>query len=192
MSAATRVEIANMALLRIGQRTIASFEESSVEATLAKRWYDRTRKTVLASAPWRFAVKNAELAVLSDAESGKYLYAYALPSDLIRALYLCDQTGAELPVEYEVVGNQIWTDDDTGQLRYVWDQTDPNRFDVLFIDVLAYKLAAELATGITGRTDLAASMLQAYVALLPSAKSASAGAARKPQNLGQSLKDSRA
>ena len=189
--AASKVEIANLALLRLGQRSIQSLTEQSNEATWANKLYDRTRRTVLRSFPWRFAAKIETLALV-DVEITGYLYAYALPTDCLAPIeVISSYTGTT--AQFERSGSEIWTDEANAQLRYIRDVQDPNEFDDGFIDAFAYRLAAELAMPVTGKEGLAAQMMSGFMLAKHEAQAISSRESRKPNpSLGSSIKDSRA
>jgi hypothetical protein len=189
---ASKVEIANLALLRIGQRSIQSLDEQSNEASFARKLYDRTRRTVLRTHPWRFALKLQTLALETTTPPG-YAYSYALPSDCLYAVEIvAASSGYTTPAKFELNGKSIWTDEPEAQLRYIRDVTDPNEFDDLFVDAFAYRLAAELAQPVAGKADAVGTMMQLYQFTLNLARAASAGEAKKKLNVGYELKDSRA
>jgi hypothetical protein len=188
---ASKVSICNLALARIGQRKIQALTEQSPEGVACNDLYDVVRRIVLAYHPWRFAVKNQTLAAIAGTVAGqKYGYAYQLPADVIRVV--CIEPVSTVPaIEFEVVGETLRTDDPTGEIRYIWDVEDPNRFDTLFINCFAYHLAADLAPLITGRPDQQAGMLNAFSVTLRAAAGISGGEARQPSRLGQDIRNSR-
>lgn len=188
---ASKVSICNLALRRIGQRKIQSLAELSPEGVACNDLYDDIRRIVLAFHPWRFAVKNATLAPLSGTILGqKYSYAYTIPADCIRVICV-EPLSTVPPIEFEVVGTELRTNDPTGEVRYIWDIEDPTAFDDLFINAFAYHLASDLAPLITGKMDLQAGMLNAFSVTLRAATGVSAAQARQPSRTGQTIKNSR-
>ncbi len=188
----SKTDIANLALSRLGQRPIAALSEQSAEGVVCNDKYDLCRRITLAYHTWRFAVKNVTLAPISQTTVAgqKYLYEYTIPSDCIRVVGV-EPISANPPIEFEKVGDVLRTDDSTGEIRYIWDVTDTNDFDMLFVDALAWKLAAEIAPTIVGKIEVQNACLQAFSAALRSGAGASAGAARQPERTGQDIKNSR-
>lgn len=89
------VDIGNLALAEIGARaTITSWDEVSVEASVLRMFYDRTRKQLLRAAHWGFARKSltlTQLGTLSDVPPGApypWQYKYAYPSDCLLLQYI--------------------------------------------------------------------------------------------------------
>jgi hypothetical protein len=175
----TKVEICNFALMDIGQRSIQSLEEASREANLCKLTYDRCRKEVLRIHPWRFAVTKVLLA-LKDVEDSEYSFVYALPSDCLRVLLVVPNSDPDNPVEYEVVGDELRTDEEAAELKYIRDVTDPGQFDDSFVDVLAHRIATTIAMPLTGKSDLQGNCLKLFLNSLPTAQSVSSSESRKP------------
>ena len=60
---ASKVELVNRALSKIGQRPIASIDEDSASAKAALLVYDSVRREVLSSYSWAFAVRTVKLAI---------------------------------------------------------------------------------------------------------------------------------
>ncbi len=187
----SKVDIANLALKRLGQRKIASLAELSVEGIAANDLYDITRRTVLEAHPWRFAGKIATLPLRNETVPG-YMFSYQLPADCIRVLCM-EPSASETAraIQFEVFGEALWTNDATGQIRYIWDIEDSSRFSPLFVNAFAYHLAADLAPTITGKEALATQLMGGFSAALRVAAGASASNARQPDRTGKDLKDSR-
>lgn len=55
---------------------------------------------------------------------------------------------------YQIVGNQIYTDESEAVISYIQNITDENRFDPLFVDALVYRLASKLARPLAGSLDI--------------------------------------
>jgi hypothetical protein len=58
----TKVDIANDALLRVGDATISAFEDASDRARLVNQLWDRTADACLRAHPWNFAIRRVVLA----------------------------------------------------------------------------------------------------------------------------------
>lgn len=173
---ASKVEICNMALLKLGQETIQSFDESSKEASWCRSLYDLIRKAVLRAHPWKFATKTAVLGVLDETDD-VYSYVYQLPSDCIRVLYLID--GKKQNTEYEVRGAKLYTDLGVAVLKYVYDLQDAAAFDASFVDAFSYRLASDLAVPLTNNASLINTMTQKYLLEIYAARGIDASEKRK-------------
>lgn len=162
-----KIEIINMALARIGVGSIERMDEPSEAARVTKAFYDHVRRTVLRKYPWGFASRRAELALLTD-KAVAYNFAYRQPTDAlyIRRLYKKD---SEVPWDkryYKVTSNKtgriIFTNEEFAQAEYTADVVDTSLFDDAFIEALSWKLAAEVAFALTGKSELAANAIQGY------------------------------
>lgn len=150
------VEIVNIALARLGESPIQSLDEGTVPANMAKIFYDPSRRATLRDFNWNFALKTARLAKLAQAPVD-FRYAYALPSDCIRAVRLRsggipDFEGPGL--RFVVQCGEVLSDEDPALLEYIYDCTDPGKFDDKFIEAFSYKLASELAMPIKGSAEM--------------------------------------
>jgi hypothetical protein len=160
------VGIVNSGLVKVGADPITSFNDDKAEARLASAQYEKLRDEVLRAHPWNFAVARAVLGRLAEAPPFGFAYRYQLPADCLRVLTLND--GA---IVFEVEGRCLLTDEEVAELVYVRCVTDPNEFDAMFREALAYRLAADLAYPLANSTTLATSMLQLYRNALALARS---------------------
>lgn len=157
--AMTAVQICNLALSRLGNSsTITSLTDTTlVEAIQANLIYATTRDALLREYPWRFAVMSAQLlAEAYDLAQTRFLHVYYYPDDCLRVLrvYLADTPAdrPQPPFEVYSVNNDsegkfkaIATDLEEPYMDYISRSEDPNDWDAQFVDVLAWRLAAELA-----------------------------------------------
>lgn len=170
--ATSAVQIANLALTRIGQKPITSLDDTNNAAILVKTQYDDMRRAVLRTLPWKFAQRDAELAALDGVTPRKYAYAYQLPP---KALYVVETSmdddgygGTGEP--WDVQGRTIVTDAGSPiEITYIEDVTDVTQFDALFVDAFAERLAAEIVYGITKQATQRERHLQIYSAKVENA-----------------------
>lgn len=151
------VGIVNSGLIKLGADTITALTDDSAEARAANAQYEKLRDEVLRAHPWNFAVARARLARLAEAPPFGFAWQYQLPSDCLRVLLLNDGIPA-----YEVEGRRILTDEESAELVYLRQVTDPNEYDALFREALAYRVAADLAYPLANSTTLAGAMMQLY------------------------------
>jgi hypothetical protein len=154
------VAICNIALDHLKQKQITSITPpTTTPETICARHYDQTRRAVLESHPWNFAIKRVQLTPLASAPAFGYSYAYALPPDFIRLLTIGDDAGGQITPTalYQLEGFQLLTGSEfsvdssgTQNLRYIFDATNVNQFPPLFIEILAIELALNMAYAFTG------------------------------------------
>lgn len=184
-----KVEIVNIALARLGESPIQSFEEGSVPANSARLVYDSARRSTLRDYNWNFAVATAELARYADTQASDFPFAFALPSDCLRVIRLPPsspfgdyggQVGRNL--SFTLRGGKLLAHEPKVVLEYLRDVTDENEFDAKFIEALTYKLASELAMPVKGSAELMASYSNAYQTLINRAATESAWEEKEPRS----------
>ncbi len=148
--AESKVEVCNQALIMLGADVISSLDESNKRATLCNTMYDPTRMAVLRYHNWGFARARRDLAMLSEAPPFGFAYYFQLPSDClrIRGIYQIN----EMPYQerYAREGDRLAINISPCKIIYTKDETNPSRFDSLFVKAFAAWLAFELALPITG------------------------------------------
>ena len=156
---ATDVDIANSALNNLGASNINSLTEDSVAARICNQRYAFVRDAVFRAHPWNCLITRASLAQNSTAPTWQYTYAFSLPTDpyCLRVLRVED-----LYTDYKVEGRTIASDNSTMKIKYIGRVTDPNEYDMLLIECLSARLAADIAYAITNNNTLTATMWEMY------------------------------
>jgi hypothetical protein len=170
----TAVDICNLALARIGQRQfIGSLTDPSTAGQLCNVLYAPARDATLASAPWQFATKRATLAAVAGQTWDGWGYGYALPTDFVAVRYLYPGVRAptleqRIPYSLEYSGSVpvLLTDQSPALLVYICNAVPEVLFPPLFVQAVAWKLAAELALGLPEKSRLAVAMENAWRAAL--------------------------
>ena len=165
---ASEVDICNRALQKIGADRIVSLVENSENARACNVMYQILVDAELRSHPWNFAVKRAQLAASTDTPAFGYDYQYPLPSDFIRLLPP-DLNSSD--VDWVIEGKSILSDE-SGPLniRYIHRVTDSSTFDPLFVEVLANRLASELAEQLTQSNSKGQAVREDYIRSLREAR----------------------
>jgi hypothetical protein len=164
---ASAIDIANMALTRIGQKRIVAFTDDTERARLCDLYYDQARKEVLVSHPWGVASKRVSLAVDGAAPAHGYNNRFTLPGDYLRVLSVESASGHT----WEVEGNFIVTSEDAPlKLKYTFDLEDTTRFNPTMVNCIVLRLAAHLAEKVTTSTTKKATLIQEYDIELDDAK----------------------
>jgi hypothetical protein len=160
------VRICNSALLKIGADRINSINEPGKMAELCKEQYDKIRKELLRSHPWNFSKKRLEIAATINTPLFDWGYEHQLPVDCLRVLSI-DAKGYDFKVE----GRKIVSDSPTLKIFYISDVTDATLFDANFSEVLALKLAKDIAYSITQSSNMVQMLAQEYERALSQARS---------------------
>jgi hypothetical protein len=175
---ASAVDICNLALQRLGARSIASLTENTTAGRECNRVYEHARDTELRAHPWSFARARAELAASSTAPTFGFAAQYPLPSDYVRLLparNVADNVtvlgGIDPNIDWQIEGRSILTDDTAPlQIVYLKKVTDPNDFDDLFTDLLVARIAMDIAEKVTQSNTKKADAQNRYAATKAEAK----------------------
>lgn len=202
--ATSAAEICNKALARIGVKIYIDdlVSDQTQEAETCNIFYEDARDSLLAEFPWAFAKRRAVLALTAETRSG-WVYAFAMPSDCIRPLYIYPSSlesvevaasnpdvlsgvwvnprtpRADQRIPYDIEASAsadsqlILCDYQTPELVYVSRITDVTKFPFLFSDALSWLLASELALPLTAKQGLEAQMRQRFYQILEQARAQS-------------------
>lgn len=155
-SSATQTQIYNRALILLGSvARVRSIDDAQPLARQLNDVWDGSRQAAIASHPWNFAIKRAQL----NAHANKPLFGYsvqcALPADCLR--WLPAGRGDYEFFEGEEEGGFILTDAAAPiNIRYLADITDVGAWPPHFVTFMAFELAmmtAESGTQMTASVD---------------------------------------
>lgn len=187
---ASRVDIANLALLKVGSGSkITSLTENSVAARALAIAYDIVRRAELRAHYWAFALKRAALPATTPPAWG-FSQAFPLPSDCLRLVQvnqfylipaLLDYNTADASAWLVESGNILCDYTAPLSVRYVWDVQDETRFDALFVPMFASRLGYEVCEQLTNSNTKKQTIAQDYKEAL--AVAIRAGAIEKPPAL---------
>ena len=151
------VSICNKGLRYVGGASIVSMNDASRGAQLCKQFYPEIRDELLEAHHWNFTTRYIRLVKVDEQPPFGFSNCYQLPADCIRIRYLKSGDAFEV-----VEGNKVFTDANPAEAVITARITDPVKFPALFIEVLARKLAAELAVPLMNSTRLEGNMLKKY------------------------------
>lgn len=172
---ADETSIANLALAKLGISPIMALTDDSKQAQFANRFYNQTRDEVMSSHRWNFAMRRDTLNHLASDPAFQWEYAYQLPVDCLRVVQLNGYLPTERLGLFSVEANQLLTDAEEAQVRYISRVTDGSFYPPLFVSALATMLAMRLAGPLTGSRELPSALIQEYEALTgPKARMADA------------------
>ena len=160
---ASITSICNQALLKIGGTPITSISppDGSRESMLCAALFDDTKAAVLEETNWAFAIRRFQLAPLADAPAFGYQYAFTLPPEVARVISV--GTGnAPNNIEWHVEGKDVVCDSDAINVYAVVGDVDTNDFSPMFTQAFITRLAAEMATALTGDKGLSQALWNEY------------------------------
>jgi hypothetical protein len=176
--------ICNLALFRVRADEIGSLDEKSVNAEKCRVLYPHIQQMVLTEYPWGFARATRALSLKTETPV-EWEYAFDYPTDCVKARYLVptDDQGETItgynvnlyedePIHFELSlgedGNKaILTNYEHVQLVYTRNVEDVTLWDTLFSDLVAWRLAVDLAIplgGDSGKVYRGEAMQQAQLA----------------------------
>lgn len=160
---ATPAELCNLALGRIGIRAdIQQLTDDNEEAIACNNCYGPARDRTLQAISWRFASRQATLA-LATVTRLNWDFVYRLPVDcLVPRLIVPDMQvpGPEDRIPFDwgddaATGAILFTDREFAVLEYTAKFTDVARFTPAFVEAVAWRLAGDLALRLPNKTSLA-------------------------------------
>lgn len=163
--AISEVKICNLALNLIGNSSIISITDNNESARACNAFYDPTRREVLRAYPWNFAKKEISLGQTTITPLLTWTYAYQLPVDYLFMVVI------ENNIAYEIMGNQLYCNEDSLIVKYIADTTDTNLFDSNFINAFAAKLATKIAYKLSDSNTLQQTAYSLYQDALKEARS---------------------
>lgn len=123
-----------MALLKIGEKPIQSFNDETCAAQLARTLFDNVTDALLSSHPWRFATKKYDLVRTGDDD-------FLIPTDVVRVL------SSSAP-KYEINGNRIVAAGEKISVACT-ARIGVENYPAYFSSVAAIKLAMEFCMPLT-------------------------------------------
>ena len=160
MATITETGICNLALTQLGAATISDIDGSDKHSLACAAVFDHIRDVTLEDHPWSFA---QERVALTDSGSDPtwtddlMTEKYNKPTDLLKVNF-ANQENALVKVE----GDYILSDTASLKIKYTKQITDTTKFTSGFIMAFAHRLAASISYRVTGKQNLAESLLTVY------------------------------
>ena len=181
------VQIANIALNNLGDKTIAAFSDKTAQAFATKDRLKDVINSVLRAHPWNCMTKRDALPRLGTVPKYTFDYAYSLPADSLRVLSLKEEEDYDYAWKIEIIHHEtqdqlaLLTSATSANVKYVKkysgnqahdsDNNTLTLFDPLLIQACGMALAGEIAMDLTGQSQLRDLMLGKYQTLLSEARS---------------------
>lgn len=159
---ASKVQICNIALSRLGADRITSITDNTVPAKLCNTFYDNVVEEVLLEGEWSQSINRATLAKTANTPVYEYSYEYQLPTDPvpIRILEINEtEPGSE---DYSIEKDKLLIDLNTVSIRYIGVPTDPQSYGPALTNAVISRLTAELAYPLTGQSTISDRLHQKY------------------------------
>ena len=147
--AITKVNICNQALVFLGEKTIISLDDETRQGELCSTFFATTRESMLRLHPWNFAIKRKMLTQDTTNPLWEWDKQYILPSDYLRII-----NTYPLRMDYVVEGNRILSNESEVGIKYIFNNTDYTSWSPNFAQLVAARLAIQLAHTITDKSSL--------------------------------------
>lgn len=128
----TKIDLCSMALLKLGEKPIQSLSDDSAAAQLARTLFEPITDALIASHPWRFAMRTYELTKTNDDD-------FVIPNDVLRVLK-CDG---------QIQMGRIIAPQDKIQIVGL-TRVAPESYPSYFVPLVATKLAMDFCVPMTG------------------------------------------
>lgn len=153
-------EVANKALLEIGQDPITDLNEGSSEANKVLIIFDSVVTEVTQSKYWRSAITRVELAVLTEKPLYGFNFQFQLPPDNLDVIEINETptTG----VRYNIEDGKLLFDDSTIKIAYIRKQDNPTLWGSRLERAIVLRLAAGISYTIVRNVQLTESLYNAY------------------------------
>lgn len=161
----SKTAICNKALRRLGisQAILNVDTDNTTQSSILKSSYDEVLESVLRMHNWSFATFRQSLNIdTSKTISYGYKNAYVLPT-IPKFLKLTKIEGNE---PFNIENNYILTDASVLNISFIGKVTDVNRYDSLFIDCFALKLAYETGFSLTENRALVGEIGEEFLQML--------------------------
>jgi len=159
---ASKVQICNMALSRLGASTITSLTDNTTEAKLCNTLFDDLADRVMVQGSWTTTIFRAALALTTNTPSFGFSYEFQLPVDPLCLKVLDINEAKPGTLEYRIEGDKLLCDSSTIKIRYIGKLTDTEEYGPLLTEAIELLLASYLAFPITGDRMIAQSMREEY------------------------------
>lgn len=142
---------------------MSNIDTTDTKAARVMRYnYDIIHEALLAEYPWNFALARAQLAAHATAPSWGFNKAYTLPSDFLSLIEI--KNNPDYRIENDDDGDlAILTDEGSPiYILYVMKVSDTGRFDTMYVEALAARLAVEGSEELTESNTKKQILLQEY------------------------------
>ncbi len=150
--AVTQISICNSALAKVGQAPISSITQETRAAQIINSIFSLIQDELLACHPWNFALKRATLSPTSTTPDFEFTYEFDIPSDCLRVLETETDT-TMIGDSWVVEDGKILSNDDEVSIRYIYRHENYNAWAPMFAEVMAWRLAQEIAYALTQSTE---------------------------------------
>ena len=169
---ASKVDICNFALSRLGSSSITSLTDNTIEAKACNLLYDDLADEVMVEGEWTTTVVRTDLAQTTNTPTYEFSLEYQLPVSPFALRVLSIDEGIPGANNYRIEGDKLLTNLTSVNIRYIGRITDTQQYGVLLQRAIVARLALELSYRLTGDKAFSATLQDQYNNVLASNLSA--------------------
>lgn len=192
---ASKIDICNLALLKLGADKIASIDTpNSTNEETCQLFYPIVLKKVLEQRDWSFMMRRVILSTpVAPGPSWGYTYGHAIPSDAERIIDVRENSYENTPSSFQwrVEGKNITSDSDTIYVRYISNDISTLDLSSTFVMAIATDLAAQICIAVTENRNLKNDLMVEADMLLTDAATADGMQGKSEQKYSNALVDVR-
>lgn len=155
------ITICNLALGKIGSPPITAIDDGSREARACALIFESCRDEVLQLRPWPSSVDRASLSLIDETPGFEYTSVYQLPPNFLDMVRLGDDDNANVPHKIEKQ-KRLLTNASTANILYIFRNEDPATYEPVLVDLIATRMAVDLALTVAMSTSLQESKTKQY------------------------------
>ena len=146
----TETDIANVALIMVGEAKINTLTDNKKAARLAKSLYTVSRDEAFdMPVDWKFATARRQLAQLAVTPASGYDFQYTLPTDVRRVMAQVEEDNDDIQFKWrrEIFGDVavLLTNETTAFIKYIVLITDTSLYPAWFVRLIYLNMAVKLA-----------------------------------------------
>ena len=172
---ASKTDISNSALARIGEPPIMSLDDNTPRARACKREFELAVREVSRRHVWKTLKGRTELTELSTEPEFGWDAQYQLPSDFIRIVRLNGYDTDFVQDLYDIEGSVLLTDADEAKIEYIKYVEDTSQYDDMLVECVTLNLAYRIGTQILQDQNLSETNRLRYEQAIRSARKIDSG-----------------
>jgi len=142
MNTTVAIDICSNALMLLGHKPIASFDEEGTGAQVSKAFYESSYRAKLGGYTWNFAKQKVLLTKMNEEPLNQWKYMYQLPTDHIRTITVFPHS------DYTIVKDKVYSDTDNLEMDFIY-RVDESFMTALFREAFEIYLAGKFAVSVT-------------------------------------------
>ena len=163
---ASKVQICNMALSRIGAATITALTDNTAEAKLCNTLFDDLADRAMIQGSWTTTITRVSLSKTTATPAFEYTNEFQLPVDPKCLKVLNVNANSPGEIEYRIEGDKLLTDESSIKIRYIAQLVDTEDYGTLLTEAIEILLASYLAVPIMGDANTATTLKQEYLEMI--------------------------